>query len=98
MNRLAIGQQYNTQVSILGFRHLRPTSNATIGLYVLTHWSADGALDPFVANDHPIGTKPHDLKIGGHLHAGNVAKGDAASKLRPNKTKLTGPPPPALAK
>jgi len=98
VNCLAIGQQYNTQVSILGFGHLRPTSNATIGLHMLTHWSADSALNPLVANDRPIGTKPHGLEIGGHLHAGNVAKGDAASKLRPNKTKLTGPPPPAIAK
>jgi hypothetical protein len=48
MNRLAVGQQNNSQVTVLHFRDMSPAPDSTVGLYHLANRASDCAFNPLI--------------------------------------------------
>jgi hypothetical protein len=51
----AVFQRNNAQDLIFHIWNTRPTANSSIGLYFLTQWIFDHALDSFIQNHGAVG-------------------------------------------
>src|ERR1700752_1366861 len=89
MNRLAVRQQDNPQVSIVHLWHLAPPPDAPILLNCLPNWRGSGALDPCVLNQRSIGA----LKLRGRPNTPDRPGGPTIStwSRRANQTPYHGP-------
>src|SRR6266581_1959452 len=73
MHSLTIRQKHDAQEAILHLRHSHPPPNSAVGLNGFPNRRPNGLRDPLLADDNPIGTTTHCLKVARDFHAANVA-------------------------
>ena len=73
MNRLAIWQKDNAQISILHLWHQNPAPKTAVRLPYLPQRRLDRALDPLLLDQAAIRTIPDRIEVAGRLHATRLA-------------------------
>src|SRR6266498_3345262 len=68
MHGLTIRQKHDTQEAILHLRHLHPPPNSAVSLNGFPNRRPNGLRDPLLADDSPIRTTTHRLKVACNFH------------------------------
>ena len=68
MNSLAIGEKYNSQISILHLRHLDPSPDPPISLNRFSDRCSDRSFDPRLLEDRSIWAGANRFEIERELH------------------------------
>jgi len=72
VDRFAVGEKYDPEVSVLGLGDRRPSANAAIGLDYLPRGGANGSFNPFVEDERTVRSGAKGLEVSGGLHTAKV--------------------------
>jgi hypothetical protein len=77
-----VREKYDPEVTVLGFRDPRPSTDSAVGLDRFSQRGTDSAFDPLVTYGRPVRPNAEGLKVAGGLHFAKIS--EPAPSLRLN--------------